>query len=75
MTIDKAPDHINSAQWTQAVGYARQAAARVFRDGGTAVDAVRAFGVSDAHMGATDWSRAVNLIADVLCHRPTRHAA
>lgn len=75
MTFDKAPDHINSAQWAQAVGYARQAAARVFRDGGTATDAVRAFDITDGQVGASDWSRAVNLIADVLCHRPVKRAA
>lgn len=75
MTFEKAPDHINSAQWAQAVGYARQAAARVFRDGGTAVDAVRAFGISEPGMAASDWSRAVNLIADVLCHQPAKRAA
>ena len=29
------PRHLNSVQWEQALGYARQACARIFRDGGS----------------------------------------
>ncbi len=32
------PRHINSVQWEQALGYARQACARIFRDGGSPAD-------------------------------------
>ncbi|MEO1544841.1 MAG: hypothetical protein AAFR75_12610, partial [Pseudomonadota bacterium] len=74
MTNDKAPAHINPAQWAQALGFARQAGARVFRDGGTARDAALAFGVTD-QVSPTDWSRAITLIAEVMCSAPAARAA
>ena len=36
-----SPRHINSVQWQQAIGYARQVCARMFRDGGTPAEAWR----------------------------------
>ena len=69
------PNHINSVQWTQAVGYSRQACARVFRDGGSPVDALTAFGVEADDTEHQDWSRAVDLIATSLCTRPLALAA
>lgn len=70
------PNHINSVQWTQALGYSRQACARVFRDGGLPSDALAAFGIADAgEVPAMDWSRAVDLIANALCKRPLALAA
>jgi hypothetical protein len=66
------PNHFNSAQWIQALGYSRQSCARVFRDGGTPADALQAFGL-DAEQA--DWSRTVDLIATALCSRPTALAA
>ncbi|MDX2257768.1 MAG: hypothetical protein NW205_02520 [Hyphomicrobiaceae bacterium] len=63
------PDHLNPAQWAQAQGYARQACARVFRDGGTPAEALEAFGV-DHGADRVDWSRAVELIAHALCASP-----
>ncbi len=68
------PNHINSVQWAQAIGYSRQACARVFRDGGQPADALSAFGL-DADDESTDWSRAVDLIATTLCKRPLALAA
>ena len=62
-------------QWHQAIGVARQACARIFRDGGTATDAVRTFGLPPANDGKTDWSRAVTLIAESLCTRRIKRAA
>jgi hypothetical protein len=70
-----SPNHINSVQWTQAVGYSRQSCARVFRDGGLPADALAAFGVEAGDVAPTDWSRAVDLIANVLCKRPMAQAA
>lgn len=70
-----SPNHINSVQWTQAVGYSRQACARVFRDGGTPADALSAFGLEADGVAAAEWSRAVDLIAASLCHRPLALAA
>ena len=73
MTSNLGPDHINPVQWHQSLGYARQACARVFRDGGAPRDALEAFGLT-APNGA-DWSKAVETIAEVLCARPLRKAA
>ena len=42
-----SPSYINPVQWQQSVGYARQACARIFRDGGNPAEAVRAFGARE----------------------------
>ena len=68
-----SPHHINSVQWQQAMGYARQACARIFRGGGTPAEACRAFGL--AAEAATDWSVAVDRIAQALCAPALRKAA
>jgi hypothetical protein len=70
-----APNHINPVQWQQAQGFSRQACARVFRDGGTALDAVKAFEVDASDLGRQDWARAVDLIAGAICRRPLALAA
>jgi hypothetical protein len=67
------PRHINSLQWQQAMGYARQACARIFRDGGNPTEACRAFGLNAEP--AADWSIAVDRIAQVLCAPTLRKAA
>jgi hypothetical protein len=69
-----SPRHINPVQWQQAMDYARQACARIFRDGGSPSDAVRAFGLvmGDA---AADWCTAVDRIAHALCAPALRRAA
>ncbi|MFN3743268.1 MAG: hypothetical protein ACK4TL_01055 [Hyphomicrobiaceae bacterium] len=69
----RAPRSISPAHWHQSVGYARQACARVFRDGGSPTDAVAVFGIKVE--GPLDWSRAVELIAERLCARPVRRVA
>ena len=69
------PNHINPVQWTHAVGYSRQACARVFRDGGSTSDALSAFGLDLGDVAASEWSRAVDLIATALCKRPLPLAA
>lgn len=73
------PAHINPILWNQSIGYARQAAARIFRDGGTPADALHAFGVTDRDGGNADWSKAVEAIAEVLsaptAQQPTKKAA
>lgn len=69
-----SPRHINPVQWQQAMGYARQACARIFRDGGTAADAMRAFGLGKSEPPA-DWSTAVDRIAVALCAPVLRKAA
>jgi hypothetical protein len=68
------PRYVNPMQWQQAMGYARQACARIFRDGGTSSEALRAFGLPQADP-ATDWSIAVDRIAQSLCASGLRKAA
>jgi hypothetical protein len=69
------PEHINPMQWHQAVGIARQSCARFFRDGGTAMDAMRAFGAEQNFAEVANWGKAVEAIAYVLCAKPERRAA
>lgn len=69
------PEHINPMQWHQSVGFARQSCARFFRDGRTAADAMRAFGLSVDQDASPDWGKAVDAIAEVLCAQPLRKAA
>jgi hypothetical protein len=69
-----SPRYINPMQWQQTMGYARQACARIFRDGGSPADAVRAFGLPTADPAA-DWSVAVDRIAQSLCASTLRKAA
>ena len=68
-------DHINHLQWHQAIGYARQASARIFRDGGSPADAMRAFGIDPDSAQAPDWQKAVEAIAEAMCSQPQRRAA
>lgn len=65
--------HITSVQWEQAIGYARQACARIFRDGGSPRAALSAFGLNVAD--PADWSTAVDRIALALCAWQQRKAA
>jgi hypothetical protein len=69
------PQHIQSPQWTNATAIARQACARIFRDGGKPGDALAQFGLPIAANEATDWSRAVDRIAQSLCSQRERRAA
>jgi hypothetical protein len=69
------PDHINPIEWHQSVGIARQSCARFFRDGGTAKDAMRAFGVEARSADVADWGKAVEAIAYVLCSKTEKRAA
>jgi hypothetical protein len=68
-----SPHHVNSVQWQQAMGYARQACARIFRDGGSPTEACRAFGLKAEP--PADWSTAVDRIALALCAPTLRKAA
>jgi hypothetical protein len=67
------PNHISSVQWEQAVGYARSACARIFRDGGTPATALNAFGLIVS--GDANWSTAIDRIALALCTPQQRKAA
>ncbi len=69
------PRHVNPMQWYQAVGYARQSCARVFRDGGTPLDAIRAFDICENERGSNDWGKAVEVIAEILCAQTVKRAA
>lgn len=72
-TREAGPAHINPVQWNQSLGYARQACARIFRDGGQPADAVVAFGLDPA--GIKDWIKAVERVAESLTRTPARRAA
>lgn len=69
------PSHVNPIQWQQSVGLARQICARVFRDGGSAGDALAAFGL--APTSDLSWDKAVDLMAAELTRQsmPSRRAA
>ena len=73
--VDLSPAEREPAQWHQAVGLARQACARIFRDGGKPADALRTFGLTLGQSAPTDWSKAVCLIADSLCAPRLQRAA
>ena len=61
------PMNVNPVQWSQAIGYARQTCARIYRGGGAPVDAVRAFGLKPENIERSDWDRAIETIAWSLC--------
>ena len=65
--------HINPIQWQQAVGLARQTSASVFRDGGTPLDALTAFGLTAGE--DVSWEKAIDHIAAELCAHPVARAA
>jgi hypothetical protein len=68
------PRHVNPVQWQQATDYARQACARIFRDGGSALHALHAFDLRVCGV-APDWNTAVYRIAEALCVSPQQRAA
>ena len=74
MTLE-IPDHINPIQWQQALAVSRDKCARVFRDGGTAQEALAAFGLRLAAGQDVSWEKAVDRIAVALCAHPERRAA
>jgi hypothetical protein len=61
---------INPQQKAHAIELARQACARVFRDGGAPIDALEAFGIA-TDAAVSDWREAVELIASALCAQRT----
>ena len=68
------PRHVNPMQWQLAMDYARLACARIFRDGGSASDALSAFNLAPATT-TPDWNTSVNRIAEALCVSQQRKAA
>ena len=58
-------NHINPVQWQQSLGLARQACARIFRDGGSPADALVAFGIASGD-SAISWNVAIDRIATAL---------
>ena len=67
------PRHVNPVQWQLAMDYARQACARIFRDGGSAAEALSAFNLPAE--GTPDWNTSVGRIAEALCMSAQRKAA
>ena len=62
----QCPANINPVQWSQSVGLARQAAARVYREGGSAREAAESFGVK-VGKGDVSWDRAIEMMAERVC--------
>lgn len=62
--------HINSAQWTEAVGRAHDYCSAIGRRGGSPIDAVRAYGLFKLDIDPADWDKAEVIIALAMC-RPT----
>ena len=62
-------EHMNPSPRSHATALARQACARVFRDGGAPTDALEAFGLA-GHETVGDWAQAIDLIAAALCAQP-----
>lgn len=73
MEHDAGPAHANVIEWHQSMGLARQACARIFRDGGSPADALAVFGL--AAKADVDWGRAVEMIAEKLSSPAARRAA
>lgn len=79
----QCPANINPVQWSQAVGLARQAAARVYRNGGSAREAALSMGVRIEADAEVTWDRAVEMMAERVCgavvtsstHQPKRQPA
>ena len=74
--MQMSPEYVDTMQWHQTVGYARQVCARVFRDGGAPADALGVFGLArHAEKANGDWSKAVEIIAEAMCSPPSKRAA
>ncbi len=72
------PSHLNPMQWHQALAVSRQTCARVFRDGGTPVEALASFGLAGFSSGVSqdvNWDKAVDMIAEQMCAHPMPKAA
>jgi hypothetical protein len=63
MSTALEPRYVRPQQWRQAVDVARDACARLFRDGRSPADAVRAHGIATSE--AASWAHAVNVIAEI----------
>jgi hypothetical protein len=59
--------HINSTQWTEAVGRAHDYCSAIGRRGGSPIDAVRAYGLFKLDSDPADWEKAEQLIALAMC--------
>jgi hypothetical protein len=67
--------NINPIHWHQAQGVACDACARIRRAGGSAADAMSAFGLVTRESLSSDWTKAVEVIAEQICRYPWRRAA
>jgi hypothetical protein len=74
--MQMSPEYVDTMQWHQTLGYARQVCARVFRDGGAPADALGAFGLARyVEKADGDWSKAVEIIAEAMCAPASKRAA
>lgn len=63
------PNNINAAQWQDACNRAQIYCSEFKRNGGTARDATRYFGLGTGCVSLTGWKRAEELIAERMCDR------
>ncbi len=68
----RTDNQINSTQWTEAVGRARNYCTAIDRRGGSPLDAVRAYGLFELDQEPSDWEKARQIIALAMC-KPSRH--
>jgi hypothetical protein len=71
--MSSVPDHINPIQWQQALAVSRQTCAQVFREGGTAAEALAVLDLE--HDEAVTWEKAVDRIAARICSHQIARAA
>lgn len=72
------PDHINPVEWELALSMARTICASLFKQGGTAEEALKLYGNAyhgHGHDQLTNWQTAIEAIAYAHCHRVTAQAA
>lgn len=67
------PTNINPVEWELALSMARTICARYFASGGTARDALTAYGLMDDEYA--NWQIAIESIACAHCQRPQTRAA
>ncbi len=65
------PDHINPVEWELALSMARAICASLFKQGGTAEEALKLYDApyGRGHGGLANWQTAIEAIAYAHCHQ------
>ncbi len=67
------PAHISPVEWELALSMARSVCAAIFKQGGCAVDALKAYGF--AYDETANWKNAIEIIAFAHCQNALQKAA